>query len=233
MKRLGQPVGNWLTAEEGRQLLTTSEIETARGKRDRAMLAFLLGCGLRRSELVILKSDQIQRREDHWVIVDLVGKARHVRTVPIPPWVPVINIYPPLGRTSIVRWKRRRRHRCSRFTFPRNFSDSFPRHHKTNAPLAALQPKGQLATQRKQRFGTARCAARDSGLARSRSFAPLLLELTSCLVRFVGQIHEQVSELFRLTDEKPVIHEPLNGSDGAVELCGGWANNGNGSEVRV
>ena len=51
------------------------------------MLALLLGCGLRRSELVTLKSDQIQRREDHWVIVDLVGKGRHIRTVPIPWWV--------------------------------------------------------------------------------------------------------------------------------------------------
>lgn len=51
------------------------------------MLALLLGCGLRRSELVTLKSDQIQQREDHWVIVDLVGKGRHIRTVPIPWWV--------------------------------------------------------------------------------------------------------------------------------------------------
>lgn len=77
MKRLGQPVGNWLTAQQGRQLLSTSEGKTLRGKRDRAMLALLLGCGLRRSELVDLKSDQIQRREDLWVIVDLIGKGRH------------------------------------------------------------------------------------------------------------------------------------------------------------
>ena len=87
MKRLGQPVGNWLTAQQGCRLLATSQVETIRGKRDRAMLALLLGCGLRRSELVMLKSHQVQKREDHWVIVDLVGKARHVRTVPIPPWV--------------------------------------------------------------------------------------------------------------------------------------------------
>ena len=51
------------------------------------MLALLLGCGLRRSELVTLESHQIQRREDHWVVVDLVGKGRHIRTVPIPSWV--------------------------------------------------------------------------------------------------------------------------------------------------
>ena len=29
----------------------------------------------------------IQKREDHWAIVDLVGKAGHVRTVPVPAWV--------------------------------------------------------------------------------------------------------------------------------------------------
>src|SRR6202007_2553050 len=87
MKPLGRPVGNWLTAQQGRQLLSTSERETLRGKRDRAMLALLLGCGLRRSELVTPKSDQIQQREDHWVIVDLVGKGRHIRTVLIPWWV--------------------------------------------------------------------------------------------------------------------------------------------------
>jgi hypothetical protein len=37
--------------------------------------------------LVTLKSDQVQKREEHWVIVDLVGKARHIRTVPVPCWV--------------------------------------------------------------------------------------------------------------------------------------------------
>ena len=28
-----------------------------------------------------------QQREEHWAIVDLVGKAGHVRTVPVPDWV--------------------------------------------------------------------------------------------------------------------------------------------------
>jgi len=34
-----------------------------------------------------LRVDAIQRREDHWAIVDLVGKGGRVRTVPIPAWV--------------------------------------------------------------------------------------------------------------------------------------------------
>ncbi len=34
-----------------------------------------------------LTIDHLQRREDHWVIADLVGKAAHIRTVPMPDWV--------------------------------------------------------------------------------------------------------------------------------------------------
>jgi integrase len=48
------------------------------------MLAVLLGCGLRRGELLALQLEWIQQREEHWVIADLVGKGGHVRTVPMP-----------------------------------------------------------------------------------------------------------------------------------------------------
>ncbi len=51
------------------------------------MIAVLLGCGLRRAELTALKIDELQQREDRWVIADLMGKGGHVRTVPVPPWV--------------------------------------------------------------------------------------------------------------------------------------------------
>ena len=51
------------------------------------MVAMLIGCGLRRAELLALSIESIQQREEHWVIADLVGKAGHVRTVPIPTWV--------------------------------------------------------------------------------------------------------------------------------------------------
>ena len=51
------------------------------------MLAMLLGCGLRRSELADLDIDEVQTREGHWAIVDLIGKGGRIRTVPIPQWV--------------------------------------------------------------------------------------------------------------------------------------------------
>ncbi|HZL69449.1 MAG TPA: site-specific integrase [Candidatus Limnocylindrales bacterium] len=34
-----------------------------------------------------LRLDHLQQREEHWAIVDLVGKEGHVRTVPVPDWV--------------------------------------------------------------------------------------------------------------------------------------------------
>jgi len=87
VKRLGHPVGNWLTSEEGQRLVGAVRTDTLRGKRDAAMLGLLLGCGLRRSEVAELRIERIQQRDAHWAIVDLVGKAGHVRTVPMPGWV--------------------------------------------------------------------------------------------------------------------------------------------------
>jgi len=80
-------VGNWLTAEQGRRLLARVERGSLRGKRNYAMLAMLIGCGLRRGVLLALRVDSIQLREEHWVIADLMGKAGHIRTVPVPRWV--------------------------------------------------------------------------------------------------------------------------------------------------
>lgn len=60
---------------------------TLRGLRNHAMLAMLIGCGLRRGALLELTMASLQQREEHWVIADLVGKGGHVRTVPGPGWV--------------------------------------------------------------------------------------------------------------------------------------------------
>ena len=83
-KRLGVRIGNWLTIDQSKTLLGMSSLETPRGKRDRAILSLLIGCGLRRAELVGLRTDDLQIREEHWVIADLIGKGRHIRTVPVP-----------------------------------------------------------------------------------------------------------------------------------------------------
>jgi len=58
--------------------------QTLTGKRDRAILATLLGCGLRRRELAELAMESLQHREARWAIVDFIGKERHNQTVRVP-----------------------------------------------------------------------------------------------------------------------------------------------------
>src|SRR6201982_1612226 len=84
VKQLGFRSGNWLSAEQGSEGLKHAGGDTMRAKRDYAMLAMLFGCGFRRSELVGLELDDIQMRQGHWAVVDLIGKGGHIRTVPIP-----------------------------------------------------------------------------------------------------------------------------------------------------
>jgi integrase len=87
VRRVGVRLGNWLTPEQGHRVLEAGTPASPRELQDHAMVAMLIGCGLRRAELLALQLESIQQREDHWVIADLVGKGRHVRTVPIPTWV--------------------------------------------------------------------------------------------------------------------------------------------------
>jgi site-specific recombinase XerD len=85
-KRRGVRAGNWLTLDQAERLLELPDPATNRGKRDRALLALLLGCGLRRQELAGLRVEEIQQRDGRWCVVDLAGKGNRVRTVPMPPW---------------------------------------------------------------------------------------------------------------------------------------------------
>jgi site-specific recombinase XerC len=86
VKRLGRKIGNWLTRNQAHELVNAISKKNLRGWRDGAMLGLLLGCGLRRSEVVGLSPEQLQAREGHCVIVDLVGKGGRLRTVPVPSW---------------------------------------------------------------------------------------------------------------------------------------------------
>ena len=85
----GVRLGNWLSLKQAQALLNAPDITSLKGLRDRAIIAVLLGCGLRRSEVAALTLKHIQQRDGRWCIVDLVGKHGRVRTVPMPTWVRV------------------------------------------------------------------------------------------------------------------------------------------------
>src|SRR6202049_681140 len=88
-KTQGIRSGNWLSQRQAQALLSTPDITTIRGLPDRGILAVLLGCGLRRSEVAALTFAHVQQRDGRWCIVDLVGKHGRVRTAPVPTWVKV------------------------------------------------------------------------------------------------------------------------------------------------
>src|SRR5262249_5369857 len=85
----GVRLGNWLSARQAQTLLDAPDASTPKGLRDRAILAVLLGCGLRRSEVAALTVAHVQQRDGRWCVVDLLGKHGRVRTVPMPTWVKV------------------------------------------------------------------------------------------------------------------------------------------------
>ena len=89
VRQRGARMGNWLTRDQARELLAVPDTTRLKGKRDRAILALLLGCALRRRELATLELTHIQQREGRWVIVDLCGKGGRIRTVAVPRWVKV------------------------------------------------------------------------------------------------------------------------------------------------
>lgn len=85
-KSAGVRSGNWLNKTQAQALINAPDISTVGGLRDRAILAVMIGAGLRRSEVAGLVFEAIQQREGRWVIVDLHGKGGRVRTVPVPSW---------------------------------------------------------------------------------------------------------------------------------------------------
>jgi integrase len=90
VRQEGHQIGNWLTKQQALDLLALPDTTRLIGKRDRTVLAILLGCGLRREELSALTVEHIQQREGRWAIVDLVGKRQKVRSIPMAGWTKVV-----------------------------------------------------------------------------------------------------------------------------------------------
>lgn len=94
-KQLGARMGNWLTHDQARLLLGKADGDDLHSAPDLAMISVLVGCGLRRAELSALTVEDLEIRQGHWAIVDLVGKGGRIRTVPMPVWV----------KDAVDRWK--------------------------------------------------------------------------------------------------------------------------------
>ena len=79
-------LGNWLDIPDIRQLLDTAS-RSKHPARDKALIACMVGCAMRREEVVNLTWDQWQMRNGRYVWVDVVGKGNKTRSIPAPHWV--------------------------------------------------------------------------------------------------------------------------------------------------
>jgi integrase/recombinase XerD len=77
---IGQPLPTSLSEQDVELLLDAPEVTNALGFRDRTMLEMLYATGLRVSELVNLKFDQISFRQG---VVRIIGKGSKERLVPV------------------------------------------------------------------------------------------------------------------------------------------------------
>jgi site-specific recombinase XerD len=92
----GRKLGNWLSIEEAEKLLNAPDVSNPLGLRDRAILALLVGAGLRRSEVVGLQVKHFERRTvadengqsaKRWMLVGVTGKHGRTRNIPLADWV--------------------------------------------------------------------------------------------------------------------------------------------------
>ena len=84
----GIRTGRWLTVDQVKALIASIDRSTASGKRDAALIAMLIGCGLRRFEAVELSTAQFVRSTDDRpaLLRNIVGKGNRTRTIAVPIW---------------------------------------------------------------------------------------------------------------------------------------------------
>jgi site-specific recombinase XerD len=80
----GRRLGRWLAWEEARTLLQAPNPHSIRGMRDRALLAVLVTCALRRGELSRMNCEHLAMRDGRWVFLDFLGKGNKTRSVAVP-----------------------------------------------------------------------------------------------------------------------------------------------------
>ena len=79
-KPLGRRHKNWLEQEEVQKLLNNLNSEKMSIVRDRALIAIMTGCGLRRFEISDLKITQMKQVQGRWAFTDIKGKGERYRT---------------------------------------------------------------------------------------------------------------------------------------------------------
>jgi site-specific recombinase XerD len=102
----GQKIKTWLNHKEAQLLMKSIRNKNDAAIRDKAILATMLGSGLRRFEVSELNCSQIGKVEQRWAFTNIKGKGERYRTVAIPEW----------SMNLIERWLEARNNLARNFT---------------------------------------------------------------------------------------------------------------------
>jgi len=87
VRKTGSQPGHSLSKQQSEELINAPDAGTTKGKRDRVLLALLVGCAMRRSEAVSLDVEDIQQEGGRLVFIRVVGNRGRIRSVSVPDWV--------------------------------------------------------------------------------------------------------------------------------------------------
>src|SRR5690606_27582165 len=89
--KLGRKLPNTLSLDEIDSMISSVDLSTPQGERNRCMIETLYSCGLRATELISLKISELYFKEG---FIRVIGKGNKQRFVPIAPTtIKYINIY--------------------------------------------------------------------------------------------------------------------------------------------
>jgi site-specific recombinase XerD len=94
VRQTATPSASSLSKQKSEELINAPDGRTTKGKRDRVLLALLVGCALRRREAVNLNVEDIQYEGGAAALMRVVGTTERIRSIAIPNWV----------REAIARW---------------------------------------------------------------------------------------------------------------------------------
>lgn len=87
VRQMTAPSATSLSKQKSEELINAPDGRTTKGKRDRVLLALLVGCALRRREAVNLDVEDIQYEGGRAVLIRVVGQRGRIRSIAIPDWI--------------------------------------------------------------------------------------------------------------------------------------------------
>jgi len=87
MKSVPRRKGRWLTKQQVSKMISMIDVSDIGGLRDLIIIGLMVGAGLRRKEVCLLKCESLKCIQGRTGLYDVLGKGEKYRDIPIPVWL--------------------------------------------------------------------------------------------------------------------------------------------------